>query len=73
LISLVLYPLKKLANYIFGDDPRTFLYGYNLYKKLVEKGSNNKYDLIISVGLPFYEDVFIKIFLKDFFAQGTHF
>lgn len=63
-ISLVLHPLKKLANYILGDNPRTFLYGYNLYKKLVEKSSNNKYDLIISVGLPFYVHLGTALYIK---------
>jgi hypothetical protein len=55
---------KKLLRYILGGDPKGLIYGFNMLNKLLKNSSNKEYDLIISIGLPFYIHFATAIFIK---------
>jgi hypothetical protein len=69
LVSKAFNLLKKGLRYFVGEI-KPFFYGYQLYKKLRINASND-YDLIISIGLPFYVHLATALFITKTSQRGV--
>lgn len=68
--SKVLNYFKKALRYIVGGDPRAVRYYDKLYRILM-KNCNENYDLIISIGLPFYVHLATARFIINTNQEGV--
>lgn len=62
--------IKKGVRYLIGDDPRAFIYSIFLYRELI-KSKEKKYDLIISIGLPYYIHLATAMFISNSNQSGV--
>ncbi|HHX31534.1 MAG TPA: glycosyltransferase family 4 protein [Bacteroidales bacterium] len=63
--------LSKSFRYIFGSNINEVQYGFRLYKELKKNIYNKQYDMIISIGLPFYVHLATSLYINKYKQIGT--